>query len=79
VYEQSGVLEYWLVSPADKFIEVYWLDGGKYILHDIYTKHPDWVVEQMTEEEQGRVITEFKCRLYDDLIIRLEDIFGDLF
>ena len=79
VYEQCGVLEYWLISPSDKFIEVYWLDGGKYVLHDIYTKRPDWVLEYMTDEEKAAVVTEFKCRLYDDLTIRLDDIFGDLF
>ncbi len=79
VYEQCGVPEYWLVGPADKFIEVYWLDNGRYILHDIYTMRPDWVLEQMTEEERAGIVTEFKCHLYDDLVIRLEDIFGDLF
>lgn len=79
VYERCGVPEYWLVSPSDKFIEVYWLDGGKYILHDIYTQCPDWMLEQMTDTERAAVVTEFKCHLYDDLIIRLADVFGDLF
>ena len=79
VYERCGVQEYWLVSPSDKFIEVYWLNGGKYVLHDIYTQRPDWVLEQMTDEERATVVTAFKCHLYDDLIICLDDIFGDLF
>ena len=79
VYEACGVPEYWLVSPADKSIEVYLLESGKYILHDVYTVRPDWVLEQMTDEEKAAVVTEFKCHLYDDLTIRLDDIFGDLF
>ena len=79
VYEACGVPEYWLVSPADKIIEVYLLEGGKYILHDVYAVRPDWVLGYMTVEEKAAIVTEFKCHLYDDLIIRLDDIFGDLF
>ena len=79
VYEACGVPEYWLVSPADKSIEVYLLESGKYILHDVYTVRPDWVLKQMTDEERAAIVTEFKCHLYDELIIRLDDIFGDLF
>jgi Uma2 family endonuclease len=79
VYEACGVPEYWLVSPTDKSIEVYLLESGKYILHDVYTVRPDWVLAQMTDEERSAVVTEFKCHLYDDLLIRLDDIFGDLF
>ena len=79
VYEACGVPEYWLVSPTDKFIEVYLLESGKYILHDVYTVRPDWVLKQMTDEERAAIVTEFKCHLYDDLIIRLDDIFGDQF
>lgn len=79
VYERCGVMEYWLVSPSDKFIEVYWLENGKYVLHDIYTLRPDWILKQMTDEERAAVVTEFQCHLYDDLIIHLDDIFGDWF
>lgn len=79
VYQSCGVPEYWLVSPADKIIEVYLLEGGKYILHDVYAVRPDWVLGYMTVEEKAAIVTEFKCHLYDDLIIRLDDIFGDLF
>lgn len=79
VYEACGVPEYWLVSPTDKSIEVHLLESGKYILHDVYTVRPDWVLKQMTDEERAAIVTEFKCHLYDDLIIRLDDIFGDLF
>ena len=79
VYEACGVPEYWLVSPTDKSIEVYLLESGKYILHDVYTVRPDWVLAQMTDEERSAVVTEFKCHLYDDLTIRLDDVFSDIF
>ena len=45
IYEACGVPEYWLVSPTDKSIEVYLLESGKYILHDVYTVRPDWVLK----------------------------------
>lgn len=79
VYERCGVLEYRLVSPAERYIEVYWLEDGGYVLYDIYTLPPDWMLNRMTDEERARVVTEFKCHLYGDLVIQLEDIFGDLF
>lgn len=79
VYEQCGVSEYWLANPADKAVEVYLLENGKFVLDDVYTVRPDWMLKQMTKEEKDAIVTEFKCHLYDDLIIRLDDIFGDFF
>lgn len=79
VYETSGIPEYWIVSPAEKFIEVYWLDSGKYVLHDVCTLPADWEMKQMTDKEKAVVVTEFKCHLYEDLTIRLKDIFNDFF
>ena len=34
--------------------------------------------EGLTEEEKAEVITEFKCSLFDDLVIPLEDVFSGL-
>ena len=79
VYEKSGVPEYWLVNPTDRSIEVYLLENGRYILNDVYTVRPDWLLQYMSDEEKAALVTEFKCHLYDDLIIRLDDIFYDLF
>ncbi|WP_448529711.1 Uma2 family endonuclease [Raineya sp.] len=33
LYEQFGVKEYWIVEPANKVIEIFTLQNGKYILH----------------------------------------------
>ena len=79
VYESSGVPEYWLVNPADKSIEVYLLENGRYTVDNVYTLYPAEELEEMTDEERAAIVTEFRCHLYDDLIIRLDDIFGDLF
>ena len=75
VYERCGVREYWLVSPADKMIDQYILREGRFVLHDTYALLPDWTLRRMEQEERASVVMEFQCSLYDDLIIRLEDVF----
>lgn len=74
-YARAGVREYWLVSPTEKSIEIYYNTDGEFILHDIYTLHPDWELEQMSEKERAALDTHFKCSLFDDLEIAIEDIF----
>lgn len=75
VYARCGVREYWIIHPEDKSVDVYHTDGTKFILHDIYSLHPDWMLAKMSEEERAAVVTHFKCSLFDDLDISLEDIF----
>ena len=75
IYARCGVREYWLVSPGDKAVEVYCTKGTEFVLHDVYTLHPDWQLAQMSEEERSALITHFKCSLFDDLDISLDDIF----
>lgn len=79
VYGRCGVPEYWLVSPGEKSVEVYRAKGSELVLHDVYTLPPDWMLKRMTDEEKAALVTQFQCHLYDDLTIRLEDIFTDLF
>ena len=75
IYGQSGVREYWLVNPPDKLVEQYLLHEGRLELHEAYALHPDWELKRMRPAELAAVRTEFKCSLYDDLTIRLKDIF----
>lgn len=77
-YESAGVPEYWLVNPADRSVEVYRLAEGRYVLDNVYSIFPDWMLETMTEEEKAEIVAAFKCHLYDDLLISLEDIFSGL-
>ena len=79
VYEASGVPEYWLADPFHRSIEVYLLQDGHYVLDNLYTFYPPEELEEMTEADLSNLVTEFHCHLFDDLIIRLEDIFSDLF
>ena len=75
VYARCGVREYWIIHPEDKSVDVYHTDGTEFILHDIYSLHPDWMLAKMSEEERAAVVTHFKCSLFDDLDISLDDIF----
>ena len=36
VYARCGVLEYWIVDPSGKSLEVYRANGTEFILHDVY-------------------------------------------
>jgi hypothetical protein len=45
------------------------------VLQEIYSLKGDYDIEDMTEEEKAAIVKEFKCSLYDDLIIKLEDVF----
>jgi len=75
VYEKHGVREYWIVNPADRSLEQYVLEDGRFVLRDVYTQHSKAALDDMDEDERAKVVTEFKCSLFDDLTIRVEDIF----
>lgn len=74
-YARAGVREYWLVDPANKSIEIYRPDGVRFSLCDVYAIHPDWELAQMSDEERAEAVTSFRCSLFDDLDISLEDVF----
>jgi len=78
VYERCGVKEYWIVDPANKMVEVYLLRDGAYVWESTYILYPDYIWKHMKEEERAAVVTEFKCSLFDDLTIRLEEIFDGI-
>lgn len=78
VYGRCGVREYWLVDPASRTVEVYRNTGMDLILHEVYAVYPDWMLPRLTEEERAAVVTHFKCSLFDDLDIALDDIFSNL-
>ena len=76
VYEACGVKEYWIVDPANKTVEQHLLRDGKLTLDNAYAILPDWMLKRMRPEARDAVVTEFKCSLYDDLTITLEDVFA---
>ena len=78
VYERCGVREYWLVDPKNRTIEQYLLRDGKLELHTVHASYTDFELERMSEKEKAEIITHFKCSLYDDFDISLDEIFSGL-
>lgn len=75
VYAKCGVREYWIVDPRSKTVEQYLPDGDHFALHDVYSVHSDPVLPGSKPEKRLTPAAEFKCTLFDDLVIRLEDVF----
>ena len=75
VYAKCGVREYWLVDPVSKSVEIYLVNGTEFFLHNVYVLRPEWELAKMSKDELAAVETHFKCSLFDDLDISLEDIF----
>lgn len=78
-YEAAGVREYWIDEPEAKSLEVYLLKDRKFVLDNVYSIYPDYLLEKMSDEEKAVVPKEFCCSLYDGLTITLEDVFADTF
>ena len=78
VYEKFGVREYWIVSPAERSVEQYVLDGGKFYLVNTWQKVSPSVWEDMVEEERAAIETEFPCFIFPELTVKLDDVFGKL-
>ena len=71
LYQRAGVREYWIVSPNEKTVEQYIQDSGRLVLSGVYFVPPDYT----PEKELAEIAKDFRCSLFDDLTIRLEDIF----
>ena len=74
-YERNGVKEYWIVNPRDKFIQVYHLVDGKYILDDVYGQYSKEELEQFDEEERAKIKKKIKVSIFDDLYVDVSDVF----
>ncbi len=44
-YEKAGVREYWIVDTMNKSIEIYLLKGKNYILDNVYSIYPDYLLK----------------------------------
>lgn len=68
IYEESGVEEYWIVSPQG-LIEIYYLNDGKYTLEESYMLQGD------KEGEYYNAETEIRLRAFPHIKMTLGDIF----
>ena len=75
VYERGGVREYWIVDPVSRTIDQYVLTDGRLILRDEYRQYTAEEWEDLDEKERAAAVKEFRCSLFDDLVISVERVF----
>ena len=74
-YEKYGVKEYWIISPETKSVEVYLRKDNKLVLDNVYAIYTEREWKLLTEKEKAAAKFEIKVSLYDDFVVKLEDIF----
>jgi len=75
VYEEFGVLEYWIVDPFMKNIRIYELKDGRFELFDDRTLMKGKDYENLTDEDKEAYTPRVKSSLFPDLEVSLEDVF----
>ncbi|MCL2088049.1 MAG: Uma2 family endonuclease [Oscillospiraceae bacterium] len=75
LYQMCGVKEYWIVDVNNRSIEVYLLKDDGFKLDFVYTIFPDYQLNKMTDEEKESIVCEFKTSLFDDMIIKIDEVF----
>ncbi|MCL2616736.1 MAG: Uma2 family endonuclease [Defluviitaleaceae bacterium] len=78
LYEKCGIKEYWIVDTQYQSIEIHTLISKKYQLIAAHTYYNPDEIEEMDDKEKTSLVHEFKTPLFEDLVIRLEDIFQDV-
>lgn len=68
IYESSGVNEYWIISPKEKAIQIYYLEDNKYAL-----KYSD-ILETNNKDKQYNAKTKIKLRDFP-IDMMFEEIF----
>lgn len=76
MYERCGVREYWIADPIRLSVEQYVLEDGKFVLRATAQKCSPEELEELSEEDRAEITSEFPCAIFEDLIIRMEDVFG---
>ena len=72
IYEESGVDEYWIVTPQGKSVEIYYLENGQYKLKQSY------ILQDDIEDEHYNAEQEICLRAFPHIIMLLGEIFEDV-
>ena len=76
MYERYGVLEYWIVSPTERTVEVYLLEDGQYRLDEVYELPSGY--DSLDKEERKIYKTVIPVSLYDDVFVPLKSMFRNV-
>lgn len=84
IYEKIGVKEYWIVDINNKLVEVYINNGGHFEADKFYLYLTDEELaenNQLPNDDRNKIDYKdgIKVSLYDDLYIRLKDIFNNVY
>ncbi len=71
IYQNAGVSEYWIVSPKERAVEIYYLEDGTYILKDLYILQDD-------AEEDYNADTIITVRDFPHITMTLAEVFENV-
>lgn len=72
IYEAAGVSEYWIVSPKERGVQIYYLNDGKYELVNSY------ILEDDKDDEHYNAETIISLRAFPHISMTLADIFENV-
>ena len=84
IYEKIGVKEYWIVDINNRLVEVYLNKDGRFETDRFYLYLTDEEIAEnalLPADDRNKVDYEdcIKVSLYDDLYVKLKDIFNNVY
>ena len=72
IYQKAGIAEYWIISPKERAVEVYYLENGEYDLKYSY------VLQDDPEEKHYNADTVVTLREFPNISMTLADMFENI-
>lgn len=72
IYQAAGVEEYWIISPKERVVEIYYLEDGKYDLKYSY------ILQDDPEEDYYNADTVVTLKDFSKISMTLAEIFEDV-
>lgn len=72
IYQNAGVAEYWIISPRERAVEIYYLEDGKYELKYSY------ILQDDAEEAHYNADTQIVLKEFPHISMTLAEIFENV-
>lgn len=72
IYQNAGVAEYWIISPRERAVEIYYLEDGKYDLKYSY------ILQDDAEEAHYNADTKIVLKEFPHISMTLAEIFENV-